>query len=231
MPGEPKDKVNQLIGRRGSIIERDRIARELDDDQLQIAAPYSSQAQQELDRRRHERLLEGKQSPTIREREQKFGILYSSTQMQRDFDLWCSEAAGLTGYSIAVIFLDIDDFKQFNTNFTETVIDRSLLPDFQRLVAGLCLHRGAAYRVGGEEFIILLPNCSHDDAITFAQKVCRSIEANVFRVEDQVVHMTVSIGVAMWPNDGETLTVVVERANRVERQSKEQGKNRVTVYS
>src|SRR5438309_11588187 len=57
MSNEQHDKLNKLFGRQGSIIERTRIAKELDDDSLQIAAPYSPQAEKELERRRYERLL------------------------------------------------------------------------------------------------------------------------------------------------------------------------------
>lgn len=57
MTNEQDDKLNKLLGHQGSINERARIAKELDDDRLQRAAPYSSEAKEEQDRRRHERLL------------------------------------------------------------------------------------------------------------------------------------------------------------------------------
>jgi len=58
MQNEDDDKLNTLLTGRGSIAERTKIAKELDDDRLQTAAPYSKQAKEELERRRHERLLE-----------------------------------------------------------------------------------------------------------------------------------------------------------------------------
>jgi diguanylate cyclase (GGDEF)-like protein len=166
---------------------------------------------------------------TERELEQKFRILYSPAQMQRDFDIWVSQAAEVTGYSVGVIFLDVDGFKQLNTTFTESIVDRTLLTELQRLVAGLCLHRGAAYRYGGEELLILLPNCPLDEAAAFAQKVRAQIATNTFRVQEQTVRITVSIGVTVWPLHGNTLATVIERANREERAAKEEGKNRVLV--
>lgn len=348
MPKEQDDSLNKLLGRQGSIAERTKMAKELDDDRLQMAAPYSPQAKEELKRRRHGRLVASVRDPvtedeielrilrsyvnqhkaaeladperrnkcareldmrqviasitgesgpeleyaarlwhgrlapqhsgskgplrpcsdsqinkaahryharaftdadkapawdrireleaqqpapaqTERELEQKFRILYSPAQMQRDFDLWVSEAAEVTGYSVGVIFLDVDGFKQLNSTFRESVVDRTLLPDLQRLVAGLCLHRGAAYRYGGEELVILLPNCPLDEAAAFAQKVRCQIAANTFRVQEQAVQMTVSAGVAAWPLHGNTLATVIERANREERTAKEQGKSRVSV--
>jgi diguanylate cyclase (GGDEF)-like protein len=348
MANEQDDKLNKLLARQGSIAERTKSARELDDDKLQMAAAYSPQAKEELERRRHERLLASTRKPVTddemelrilrqyvdqhkageladperrnkcareldmrdvvssligesgpeldyaarlwhgrlvpqqsgskgplrpcsdsqinkaahrhharaftdagrapawerirelearqptlagpeRELEQKFGILYSPAQMQRDFDLWISEAAEVREYSAGVIFLDVDEFKQLNTTFTESVVDRTLLPDLQRLIAGFCLHRGAAYRHGGEELVILLPNCPLDEAAAFAEKVRRQIAANSFRVDEKSVQMTVSVGVAAWPRHGDTLAKVIERANREERTAKEKGKNRVSV--
>jgi diguanylate cyclase (GGDEF)-like protein len=232
MPNEQDDKLNKLFGHRVSIAERTRIAKELDDDKLQMAAPYSPQAKEELERRRHERLLEGRppgKTTIERELEQKFRILYSPAQMEPDFDHWRSDAAEVTGYSVGVIFLDIDNFKQFNIDFTEAVVDRTLLPDLQRQVASLCLHRGFAYRYGGEELVILLPNCTLDEAAAFAHKVCGQIAANTFRVQKEEIHMTVSVGVAVWPLHGDTLQQVIERANREERIAKDRGKNSVAV--
>lgn len=57
MPNEQDDKLNKLLGRQGSIAERTRIAKDLDDEKLQMVAPYSPQAKEELERRRYDRLL------------------------------------------------------------------------------------------------------------------------------------------------------------------------------
>ncbi len=57
MTNEQDDKLNKLLGRQGSIAERTRMAKDLDDYRLQTAAPYSPQAKEELERRRHERLM------------------------------------------------------------------------------------------------------------------------------------------------------------------------------
>ncbi len=166
-----------------------------------------------------------------KEREQKFGILYSVAQEQRDFDSWTTEASGIEGYSIGVIFIDVDDFKALNTKFTESVIDRSVLPALQELLRGMCLHRGAAYRHGGEEIVVLLPNCGLEDATNHAEKLRYQIEVNRFHVDEQDVPLTVSLGVAIWPFHGDSLESVIEKANRAEHVAKDEGKNCVRVAS
>src|ERR1019366_4323533 len=71
------------------------------------------------------------------------------------------------GSSLAVAFVDIDHFKEFNTAHTETVIDRNVLPRFMQLVESHVHFHGHAYRQGGDEYLILLPNLEPRLAIDF----------------------------------------------------------------
>jgi diguanylate cyclase (GGDEF)-like protein len=165
-----------------------------------------------------------------RELEQKFGILFSAAQERRDFEFWTTEAGAAEGYSIGVVFLDIDDFKRLNTAFTESIVDQAILPDFQRLVRDVSLHRGAAYRHGGEEFLFMLPNCGVAETVAFAEKLRARIEARKFSIEGrQPVGLTVSAGVAAWPVHGKTLDEIILEANKAEHAAKAAGKNRVCV--
>src|SRR5579862_2259562 len=67
---------------------------------------------------------------TDREFEQKFRILFSATQTRVDFAEWTSDAKH--NAPVAILFVDIDNFKALNSTHTETVIDETLLPQFQR---------------------------------------------------------------------------------------------------
>lgn len=165
-----------------------------------------------------------------RELEQKFGILFSPAQEQRDFELWATEAAAVPGYAIGVVFLDIDDFKRLNSAFTESVVDHSILPALQQLVRRLSLHRGAAYRHGGEELLVMLPNSGIDETADFAEKLRARIETEEFALEGyEPVRLTVSAGVAIWRSHGTTLDQVIHAANKAEHAAKEAGKNRVCI--
>ncbi len=165
-----------------------------------------------------------------RELEQKFRILFSPLQEQRDFDLWTTEASATKEYSIGVIFLDIDHFKQLNTAFTETIVDQAILPDLQRLIRDVSLHRGAAYRHGGEEFLVMLPNSDVSETVAFGEKLRASIEEWKFSIEGhQPVGLTVSVGVAVWPAHGKTLGEIILEANKAEHKAKDAGRNRVCV--
>jgi len=164
-----------------------------------------------------------------RQLEQKFRILYSASQEGPDFDTWIAEAQSVDGYSVAVLFVDVDDFKAVNTRFTESVVDRTILPELQALVRRLCLHRGAAYRHGGEELVVLLPNCELDEAMRFAEKLRAQVAAHVFLVDGHFFPITLSIGVAVWPLHGGSFEIVLEEANRAEREAKNAGKNCVRI--
>lgn len=165
-----------------------------------------------------------------RELEQKFRILFSPAQERVDFDRWAAYAGDTPHYSIGVIFVDVDNFKQLNSSFTESVIDRDILPPLQRLVRDLTIHRGAAYRHGGEELLIIVPNSSLEETATFAEKLRCRIEAQEFPVDERPCQrVTVSVGVAVWPRHGTTLQTVIESANRAEGMAKSSGKNRVQL--
>jgi len=170
-----------------------------------------------------DKLLRGNQLPQ-KELEQKFGILLSAAQEQKDFEEWRSTCS-----AIGVLFSDIDNFKRLNENHTETTIDATILPDFQNLLKRLTDHRGGAYRHGGEEFVILLPNHDINETCAFAEKVRAAIEAYEFRIDQETITVTVSVGIALWPDHGSDFSKVMAAANRAEHGAKKQGRNRIEV--
>ncbi len=174
------------------------------------------------------RALEEKFAKTIRlprkELEQKFKILFSAAQERRDFDEWQS-----TSDKIGLVFLDIDHFKDLNKGYTETKVDTTVLPDFQHILRKVSDHRGAAYRHGGEEFVIILPNHDLDETRAFAERVRATIEVHNFQIDQKVITITASVGVALWPLHGSGLEEVLAAANRAEHVAKERGRNRVEI--
>jgi diguanylate cyclase (GGDEF)-like protein len=162
-----------------------------------------------------------------KEKEQKFGILYSLGQATTDFALY-SSGLGTDG-CVGVLFLDIDNFKPLNTRFTESIVDQEVLIPFQQLLSNICLYRGDAYRHGGEEFLVLLPNHTPEEVTQFAERLRRKIETEEFFVGQIPVRITVSIGIAFWPKHGGPLIDLIAKANRAEHEAKAKGKNRIEV--
>lgn len=167
------------------------------------------------------------QVPT-KELAQKFQILWSPGQAEKDFKVWQQQLQ--EGGSVAILFLDIDHFKQLNTDFTENRIDRTLLPEAQRLLKSLMAGRGDAYHQGGDEFLLILPNVDASEAMQFAEKVRVAFEHHKFSIDKEIVPITLSIGIALWPNHGTTFDEVSLKANEAEHDSKAK-RNCVTLAS
>jgi diguanylate cyclase (GGDEF)-like protein len=168
------------------------------------------------------------ESASHKELEQKFKILFSAAQAATDFGDWTAD--GLRrDCPVAVLFVDIDKFKSLNSQFGETVVDENLLPEFQRLLREMVRHRGCAYREGGEEFVIALPNQTLADGAAFARRLRAKIAYRMFSVASSVVTMTVSVGVAAFPDHGQDFAKVRQVANFAEHRAKKAGGNCVTV--
>lgn len=161
-----------------------------------------------------------------KELEQKFRILLSPQQEQKDFENWRDEARKLS-YSIGILFIDIDHFKEVNERYTETKVDETILPQAQHLLRQLTDQRGAAYRHGGEEFVVIISNHDRAEVTAFAEKVRAAFERHKFRVDDSDATATVSIGVAVWPDHGNEFSEVLAAANKAEHLAKQGGRNTV----
>jgi diguanylate cyclase (GGDEF)-like protein len=152
----------------------------------------------------------------------KFGILRKYAESEADFKRWSADGA-----FVAFLFFDIDNFKTYNTRLHETTVDKVILPPFQRLVHKTVGDRGGAYTLGkGDEFGVLLRNVTPAEAHAFALRLLEAIRAARFPNPGQADEkVTVSIGVACAPRDGDTMGALREHANEAEHRAKEAGKN------
>jgi diguanylate cyclase (GGDEF)-like protein len=125
---------------------------------------------------------------------------------------------------LAVAFLDIDDFKSFNSAHGETSVDRNLLPRFMQTLEAHVYHHGFAYRQGGDEYLVLLPSLSKKLAIAFLDELRCKLAAVQYPDIDGAP--TVSIGVCLAePDCPLTDRELRDRANRAKKFAKDQGKN------
>ena len=164
-----------------------------------------------------------------KELEQKFGILLSARQAPIDFAAWTGPDE--SGLPVAVLFIDIDEFKALNARHSETIVDETVLPEFQRLLKQAVRRRGCAYRQGGEEFLIILPNHTREEGVAFAERLRAEIENTLFAARKLDARITVSLGVAAFPSDGQSFSEVVQAANDSEHLAKDGGRNRVIAYA
>jgi len=132
---------------------------------------------------------------------------------------------------LALLMLDVDHFKRFNDGNDHLAGDAAL-----RKAAGLFLRntRGidTVARYGGEEFVVILPRTDKRGARVVAEKLRRAVERGVFDGEDAVPGgtLTVSVGVAGYPEDARTTRELMERADWSLYRAKAQGRNRVAAW-
>jgi len=131
------------------------------------------------------------------------------------------------GAPVAVIAMDLDHFKRINDAFGHLTGDKVLIALAEVIRAGLRDH-DRAFRVGGEEFIALLPTGSAAQACEVAERLRTAVARRI--MPDSVGRVTVSIGIALWPQDGESAAEVIQRADEALYESKQAGRNRVTLW-
>lgn len=131
-----------------------------------------------------------------------------------------------SGQHYAVIMLDLDHFKTVNDTYGHAAGDVVLKETAQRLLESVRTTDTLA-RIGGEEFMLLLPLTDIDGAMVYAKRVCERVAATPFLVNTNELTITVSIGVAQaHPKDLEA-DVVLSRADTALYRAKAQGRNRV----
>jgi diguanylate cyclase (GGDEF)-like protein len=126
--------------------------------------------------------------------------------------------------TFAAIAVDIDHFKRVNDTYGHGAGDETVRA-VARLMRQVSRPDDMVCRVGGEEFLLLLPNGSIATGAEVAERLRAVIEAAQF---DTVGHITISLGVAMW-KAGEPMSAALERSDRMLYQAKAQGRNRVVT--
>ena len=128
---------------------------------------------------------------------------------------------------LAVVMLDLDRFKQVNDTYGHPTGD-VILYETARMIREMAREIDMVGRYGGEEFIAILPGTDEEAAGQFAERVRQAVEEHVYRDEATEVRMTVSSGVASFPDEGidhpETL---IKRADEALYAAKGTGRNKV----
>ncbi|MEJ2723914.1 MAG: diguanylate cyclase, partial [Deltaproteobacteria bacterium] len=131
--------------------------------------------------------------------------------------------------SFAVLMIDIDHFKQYNDTFGHLAGD-----DVLKKIAKIFRDsvRGADYsaRYGGEEFLIILPETSKDEAVHAAERIRQCVEKDSPPAGDKGIGITVSIGVAVFPEHGDDTQALIKNADSALYEAKKGGRNKVITY-
>ncbi len=155
----------------------------------------------------------------------KWKKLADRTTYDRDKELAIEQAAN--SQPVSLLFIDFDNLKALNTAHTNARADESLGRTID--IIDSCIQgKGRAYLHGnGDEFAVLLPNSSPEEALATAERICQTCRATSL---DGLPNPTVSIGVATYPNHASSAARLEECAGEAELSSKAAGKDRASLW-
>ena len=131
---------------------------------------------------------------------------------------------------LTVMLLDLDSFKQINDTLGHSVGDQLLQAVGDRLKGSLRKTDTVA-RMGGDEFLLLLPQIARaEDAATVAQHIMKTFQAP-FSLEERELCITASIGIAIYPDDGEDVDTLLRNADKAMYRAKQKGRNNYQRYN
>lgn len=132
---------------------------------------------------------------------------------------------------VAVIFIDLDRFKNINDSLGHSIGDKLLIELSQRLRNCMSIPESLC-RMGGDEFIVLIEDLKDaDEAADAAQKVLDTIETPFRLTEEQEIFVNASIGICIYPQDGTTPETLIQNADIAMYQAKHKGRNTYCFYT
>ncbi len=136
------------------------------------------------------------------------------------------EKAGAIDAPVSLIMADIDNFKRYNDTHGHPSGD-VLLREIANILLENTRQRDIVARYGGEEFVIILPITGRYGARRVAETIRAQIEAHAFAGEDESGPITITLGVAVFPEDAATAEELIQQADDALYRGKHEGKNRV----
>ena len=131
---------------------------------------------------------------------------------------------------LALLMLDLDHFKQFNDAHGHAGGDK-VLREFAKVLKATVRGGDVACRYGGEEFAIIMPDCPPASALQRAEDIRAAVEQIASDFHGATISgITVSVGAACFPNDAESVELLVSRADAALYAAKMSGRNRVVMH-
>jgi two-component system cell cycle response regulator len=137
------------------------------------------------------------------------------------------EAASSAGQPLSVLMADIDNLKKVNDAHGH-LLGEYVVGEIGRIIGGLHDDESRqATRFGGDEYQTILPGLSKKEALEVAEKIRRRVEEHAFEERGVKIHPTLSLGVATYPEDGETRAALTRTADEALYRAKKSGGNAV----
>ncbi len=130
---------------------------------------------------------------------------------------------------LSLLMVDIDHFKKVNDTYGHRIGD-AILQQMADILKRAVRSEDAVARYGGEEFVIILTSSNRKGARRMAERLRTAAEKVTFHVEEHIIKITISVGVASYPDDAREPWELIECADRALYCAKNQGRNRIVAY-
>jgi diguanylate cyclase (GGDEF)-like protein/PAS domain S-box-containing protein len=138
------------------------------------------------------------------------------------------EMVSVNQQTAALLFLDLDGFKQINDTLGHAIGDL-LLQAVSRRLSGCLRASDTVARLGGDEFVVLLPSIPDITTVTqIAIKVLSRL-SQAFAISGQTLYITTSVGIALFPDHADCVEDLIEKADKAMYEAKRSGKNRYRI--
>lgn len=134
-----------------------------------------------------------------------------------------------SGTHLSVMFLDIDRFKEINDTLGHSVGDKILIESANR-IQKILREEDMVARLGGDEFVFLLPNTSMQGATMVADKILKTFESTYY-IATHELNVSASIGIAIYPNDGQDFGELYKNADTAMYRAKKLGRNNFCFFT
>jgi len=131
---------------------------------------------------------------------------------------------------VGVLFIDLDRFKEINDTYGHKVGDRVLQECAKRLKSAV-RNSDTVSRLGGDEFTVIIDRVKHSDVMVEVVKNILSTIRLPCLIQDKTFHLTASIGVSIFPNDGHSIHDLLKNADTAMYQAKDAGRNSYAFYN
>lgn len=133
-------------------------------------------------------------------------------------------------YKVAIVFIDLDKFKKINDSFGHTVGDQVLKMVADRIGPAIRQVDTLA-RIGGDEFTLIVGELSSSHAVVPVIKRIMQALIESFVIEEREIYITASIGVSLYPDDGEDIKDLLKNSDAAMYHAKREGRNNFQFYS
>jgi len=133
-----------------------------------------------------------------------------------------------SGFSLCIVLIDLDHFKKINDTHGHVAGDFVLKESCRLLLENVVRSDDSLGRYGGEEFIVVMPDCSLSDAAGVAERIRKTLESHEFIYEGKKIPVTASLGVLQWLPKFTSPEDFIQSCDELLYKSKQNGRNRVS---